>query len=374
MALEQATETLDVNATAPSTVDQAAEVPQQTLDVKVPESTATVSSTEALSDVKPKNVYEAVKQGLAESAAEKASASSSTAADKVADQPKAEAEGESEATGDDDLIKSLEENDPKSRAASRIRELVSEVKAYEEKAQNFDSLSTWVNDAGLAQDEFVEGLNIMREMKRDPFKAYEMLMPYMQSLQQQVGEVMPDDIQQRVEQGLLDEESAKELVKARLRADMLENRRVEQEQEDEAQAQQQVQQQHIQALQTAASTWEASWKASDPDYEVKKSMVKAFVVNLMNTEGVPTDAKGVVAQCNKARAEVESHLKRIAPPRQPVNTIKGTASTGAVQAPKSSLDAARLALQNTQSKCKHVVYILLDIKGKISCLLQHKNQ
>jgi ribosomal protein L14E/L6E/L27E len=336
-----------VNTATSSTADHSTEVQDTQADVNQQSQTdATATSTEANdTDVKPKNVFEAVKQGLAQSAADKeAGATSSTEAQGKTEAKTETTEQEAEPDSDDDLIKSLEDKDPKSRAATRIRELVSLNKEYEADALSFRELSNFTAESGLDQDEFLTGLQIMRDMKKDPFKAFEALMPYVEALQMQVGEVLPDDIQQRLDAGLIDEETAKELAQARSKSTfMTEQQQLTQEQQQQ-QFQEQQTQEFVRQVATAVTTYEKSWQQSDPDYAKKKGLTSAFVDSIMAKDGYPKTPQQAVEQVKKARGMAEAQLREIAPPKKTVQPVVNQQSTSVQPQFKSSLDAARAAL------------------------------
>lgn len=327
-------ESNDVNGTESSTVQNAV----ATNDVNVP---ATDSSTVA-KDEKPKNVFEAVKASLAAMEAEKAGATSSAVADGVKSN---QAVGASNADpkDDDELIDSL---DPKGRASARIRELVEENKRYSTQAQNFESLKNWTAESGLEQTEFVEGLQIMRAMKQDPFAAYEMLKPYMEQLESIVGERLPNDIQEKLDTGLLDEETARELVAARNKNSIFEQRQQQSVQQQEAMREAQAQEQFVQSIQQSVTNWDLNWKGSDPDYAKKLPLVLSAAAHIRSTEGYPQSKEMALDQVKRAKDSVEKHLKGILPPRANVQTVTGGGGNNVVTKPKSSLEAARAALSN----------------------------
>lgn len=301
-------------------------------------------STEVTTDVKPLNVFEAVKAGLAEAKAEE-TANASSGVEEVAKVDATDETKEVEANSDEDLIKSL---DPKSRASTRIRELISENKTLTSNAQNFEALSNWTRQSGLDQQEFVTGLEIMKAMKNDPAKAWEMLQPHLTGLQEFIGLKLPDDIQAKVDTGLIDEETAQELVANRNRAELLSSREQEGRQQTELQQQMQAQTAHVKAIADGVTTWEKNWEKTDPDYSKKKALVKATVTQLLTEEGVPATPQAAVAQAQRAREIVENNLKGILPARQSVKTIVGGSSSTVAQVPKSSLDAAKAALAGQQ--------------------------
>lgn len=332
-------ETTDVNTAESSTTEQ------QQSDVNTPE-----SSTGEQGVNKPATVLEAVKAALAEQGDE-SQAGKSPDAEKGSEPEGAAGEEEQaddedgSAESDEELLKSL---DPKGKANKRIRELIDEnreLKARSVEADNFRQLSEWTRQSGLDQQDFITGLQIMREMKNDPHKAWEMLQPYVASLQQSVGIILPDDIQERLDAGLVDQETARELAQARSRSNHLAQQR------QAAEERQQIELEHNESTQLrvavaqAVTDWENAWKAKDPDYGKKKAMVKATVIQMIHEEGVPNSPQAAVEQAKRARKAVEDQLASIMPRRSQIATPPtGGGSANATPAPRSSLDAARSAL------------------------------
>lgn len=239
------------------------------------------------------------------------------------------------------------------KQARNFAALRQEVAAFKERAEKYDQLSGYLNESGLTADEFAAGLGIMRMMKSgDPNQALKALLPFVESLQSVVGEKIPADIQDKVDRGLLDEDSAKELARSRA-AVAVANQRREQEQarlqefseRTAAEREQQAAEQNAQRIGAAVSAWEKSWGESDPDYKAKHRLVMDRVVALMQSEGVPSTPDAAVAQAERARKEIDEwYASTVGHSKRPITTVTGGAGNSTRATPKSPLDVAKAAL------------------------------
>lgn len=233
----------------------------------------------------------------------------------------------------------------------RFRQVLEKAKAFEDKAQRLDSLATYLTDAGLSTDDFAQGLEIMRQIKQDPFSAYEALRPIMENLELVVGQRLPADLQDRVDRGLVDPETAKELAAMRTRSG-LERYRAEKSQaqiEAERRAAQEAALQRqrsetSEAVRSAVSAWESEWKGSDPDYGRKSPLVIGQIHALIQAEGFPDSPEKAVDQAKRARAAVEQHLKGMLPQPKPKSPIPSGSSGKATPQSSTPLDVVRNAL------------------------------
>lgn len=327
--------TQDVNANAVDS-STAANLPNTT-DVN-----ATESSTVEKTDVKTLSLFETVKASIAESKADEQKDGATSSAEGVEAKSETEAtEGDAEVDSDEELLKSL---DPKSKATARIRELVSENKSLSSEAESFKQLSNWTKESGLNQTEFITGLEVMRNMKQDPFKALEMIMPYVESLQRATGQILPDDIQEKIDTGIIDEETAAELVQSRKRAEFLQNREIQNQQATEQNNRQTQEQAHYKSILDSVTAWDKQWKSTDPDYSKKSAMVERTVTYILANEGYPADPKAAVEISKRARDMVEKELSGILPKRTTIQTVKSGSQTPTDVTPKNSFEAAKAAL------------------------------
>ena len=238
-----------------------------------------------------------------------------------------------------------EQRQPRHKTAEqRIPELLGEVKSLKPKAQNWDRLQSWVTSTGMSHEEFTQAITIASLMRSDPHKAYELLAPTLEFLREQVGEVLPADLQQEVEDGQITAARAREIA-SRRNAEANLRRSLDERDQYAIQANEQMRVQGaITAIQQAASDWERAQSTSDPDWSKKASFVADKVAYLIATEGAATTPEEAVKQAARAKEMVDKALKATMPPPKPRTSTTGGAAVQTTGQPKSSLEAARLAL------------------------------
>jgi len=267
------------------------------------------------------------------------------------DSPKQDGEGEQQAESDstEEFVKTLS---PKAR--DNWKRLEAERDQYRERAQAFDVVSGAMREAGLSSQEFNAGFDIMATIKAvehgraSPADALAKLEPYLNVLRQMAGDVLPQDLQERVAQGVIGDEEAREL--ARLRSER------EVRQASDARARREVEDRRAQddarnlaaSMGAAVTKWEQAWAKSDPDYEAKRSLVKAKVFELMQERGTPRTPEDAVKLSEDARKDIEANLSRFQPRRTDVRPVTGGRSTGTpMPAPKTPAEVVEMALRQT---------------------------
>lgn len=274
-----------------------------------------------------------------------------------ADEPDKPAEKDGEKSGDeaDDLTEEeLARLRPKTR--KRIENLVQDVKErdtkiadLEPKAQRFEQLVRFVDDAGLSPDEVNRGFDVMRDLKNDPLKAYGVLRPIMDQLELLVGQKLPDDLQVAVNQGQITEPHARELARARSTSAVREQQLQRRDQQDQhRQARQAFEDQQTQ-VSTAVAKWESSKAGSDPDWKQKQARVMELVEleTLRRTQQNPRfvwTPDEAVKFADVTLKRVNEELQKLAPKPKAVNPVTDVASGRSISKPKTALEAAKAGL------------------------------
>lgn len=205
----------------------------------------------------------------------------------------------------------------------RWKEIVSERDALKPKAEQFEKITTFMQNAGLSAKEMADGMQVMAMMKTNPQEAYKALKGYVDQLAPLVGEVLPEDIKRKVDDGFVDPDTARELARLKAERELADRRSAELN--ARAQAEQAANQQR--AMHDAVAAWEETEKAKDPDWTEKYEMVmdRARVL-LMNER--PSSPSEAVELARRALAEVNSRLRPALGRNQ------------AIRAPASSLSSA----------------------------------
>jgi hypothetical protein len=142
----------------------------------------------------------------------------------------------------------------------RWKEVIAERDGFREDAGRFREIEGFMQSHGLTGEEVAEGFDIMAKLKSgDPARLGEVrdyFATRLAFLDDALGNVLPDDLQQKVANGEIDEAAAKEV--ARLRAtDKLRTANDERRQEADAETKaREATQANAQACATAVDDWE----------------------------------------------------------------------------------------------------------------------
>jgi hypothetical protein len=327
------------------------------------------SSTGKLEGAKEKSTLEMVKEALQQPKSpesEQTTTAESPTASGLDNQPVGE-DGKPVATATDEEDKKLPfhnhprwqaviaENKSLKQAAHELESLKQATPELQDKADRFNVVADFVAKNSLEGNEVDTGFQVMAAIKQatafggDPNIALEVLLPIVSQLQALSGNSMPPDLQKKIDEGYIDDETAKEI--AQLRAN---NYRTKQQataatarvESVNTQTQQIQQQQLVQNMVSEVTKWESNWKSSDPDYARKQPLVEAKVALLQSRHGTPQNVEQALYLANFAKDEVEKELKGLVPRKEEIRTVTGGNQKGAL-APKanSTQDAVMQALR-----------------------------
>jgi hypothetical protein len=207
-------------------------------------------------------------------------------------------------------------------------------------------LQGYLRENQLAPEDVNVLLGVGAALRRGDYQGFlNGVMPYVMAAEEAVGRRFAPDLQQQVNDGLITEDTAREVTQARFRANQAEGRLHEatttRAQEDQGRA--------LAEVRTAVETWEANVRARDPDYALKAAAVRRFAQGLMQERGAPRDPSEAVKLVSDAYREATETFVRARPPPRPTRTapsgING-ASHAAVPEPVSMKEAAIMALRN----------------------------
>jgi hypothetical protein len=225
----------------------------------------------------------------------------------------------------------------------RFQKLLQERNDFKKDADSYRNVQTFMDNNGISAEEAAEGFVIMGMMKTDPAAAWERLKPYVQSLLTASGEVLPDDLANRVQMGEMTRDAAFEVSRSRAQLESYRNAQVFREQ----QAEQRRQQEYAGSLIRTAEAWEADRRAKDPNFEQKLVPLKKELAFIQMQEGKPTTLEGVQDQLKRAYAAVvlpapiTSTPQPVRPRVSPRPTMAGQGKGNAQPAPQSTLDIIR---------------------------------
>lgn len=222
----------------------------------------------------------------------------------------------------------------------RWKEIVAEREALKPRAEQYDKITTFMKQNQLSEMEMVEGFKVMALMKHNPVEAYKTLQSHMQKLAPYTGEVLPEDLRKRVDEGFDSPESAKELARLRAEREFAAARQAELQKaaEENAEAERQK------ALVSAVNTWEQGEKAKDPDWSEKSKLVYDRIRSMV-PQGKQFSASEAVEVARRALAEVNAALRPMAGRGNSIKSPTSSLSSASTRpAPRSLEDVVRLGL------------------------------
>ena len=207
-------------------------------------------------------------------------------------------------------------------------------------------LQGYLREHQLAAEDVNALLGVGASLRKGDYQAFlNGVMPYVQAAQEALGVRLAPDMQRQVDDGLITEETAREVTRTRFRANQAEDR-VRQETTTRAQ---EDQNRALTEVRTAVETWENGVKGRDPDYSLKAVAVRRFSQALMQERGAPRTPAQAVALVEEAYRDATDAFAKARPSPRPTRVapsgINGT-SHGAASEPGSMKEAALMALAN----------------------------
>jgi len=221
----------------------------------------------------------------------------------------------------------------------RFQQRLRQPKALKVDAERYNNVQNFIDQHGLTADEAADGLVIFGLMKTNPAEAWKRAKPTIQKLLIAAGEVLPDDLRDRVQKGEMSQDAALEVSRSRASLQSVQATRSFEEQR----AQQRSQQEAVRSLASAAETWEADRRRKDPTFDAKLEPLMDKVYALQRQEGIPNTPEGVRDQLNRAyKGLVAAAPKPAIVPPKPVTPVRGGQVAGnQTPEPQSYLDVVR---------------------------------
>ena len=245
----------------------------------------------------------------------------------------------------------------KNTAREEVKTAAAELEALQPKIAQFDHLVNYMRENDIESSEFDNALKIVSLIKNDQAKAFEVLTPIYRSLAEQLGKILPEDLQQRVAQGHLSEDDARQLHESRSHVKLADQRQERQTERAEAGMQEAAQNERLQTVVKAADDWTTVKAASDPDWKTvigsleekttKQNLVAEQVelevnrrVQKIGPDGFPKSAEEVVEMSEKALKLVESRLKALGPRPKEQKVVTQDSATPQTFAEAKSVEQA----------------------------------
>lgn len=257
-----------------------------------------------------------------------------------------------------DEVKTDEEDDKSPVPYQRFQEVVKERQNYEQKLKEIEplvdahkSVVEFCQSNQITETQFRDSLEFLRLVNTDPISARAALEPIWNQLNGLSGNVLPSDLAQEVEDGLISEARAKEIAKYRGQMQVSEAKVKLSAQ----QSQQQQQATFQRELGTTLTSWTTHKQTLDPGFKPKSAenavdgkfeFVADRFYKLM-ASNPPKTAADAVKMVEQAYNEVSKTFTSFGDKQKPTGNkiISSTkASTNSKTAPKTVQDAVKNAL------------------------------
>lgn len=223
----------------------------------------------------------------------------------------------------------------------RFQEVLGKLKAAEVDAVRYRNVDNFIASKGLTPQEAATLLEIGGQRKTDPVGAWKAVKPWVQQLLQDAGEILPDDLKQRVQSGELSADVATEISRNRAGLQSMEGR----QQFEQQQAQQRQQHDQLTAFHAEIGSWEADRRTRDPNFDAKMPALQREVLWLQKSDGMPQTQVQVRAQLQKAYDNVSASFAPPRPTPKRVTPIVGGQVTATQPAkPKTSMEIIQAEL------------------------------
>jgi hypothetical protein len=222
---------------------------------------------------------------------------------------------------------------------------------YEADARAFAQFRDYQTSRQLENDD----VNLLMEagaaLRRGDFQGFlNIAMPYIDVSQQAVGMILPADLQSQVDEGVIPEETAREIGMSRVNEARLRTEADTYRQNAELVGQQQV----AGTIYNAISEWEVATRARDPDWASKQDIVERFSQSLVQTRGRPATPQQAVAMAQEAYEEANRVVARLRPQPQATRPnpsgVHSANGNGAAPEPRTLMEAAIQGLQRGNAR------------------------
>jgi hypothetical protein len=271
------------------------------------------------------------------------SSTSASPADKKNDEtevPSTEAKEESEVPSEEktetDEGKETKSDLPPFHEHPRWKEVIKERDEVKTKLAELEApakLGSDISQYCAKNNISVEDLNTALELsalaKTDVRALRDRLNTYIETIDIGLGSKLPADLQKKLDDGVIDAETAKELSARRSQVNVTQQQLSSNQQQTEAQMHQQ--------MVSTLNTWEQNKMQADPDYVKIKDMLVDRLTTL-NTQNVPRTVSAAIANAEKAYADVKSRLNVLVPKLPERKVLRSNGASPNFKQPIKSLD------------------------------------
>ena len=213
----------------------------------------------------------------------------------------------------------------------KAKDMEARVREMEPMAKAGRQIDDHLKANAVSVDQTLTAIDAVSAWNRGDLEGFERVAgPIIEAYLQMRGQKLPEDVQQRLNDGFIDEESARELARHRAVTDQQAQYRENLARERE----EQTRREFVAGARTAVEGWEAQIRARDPDYDAKVPMIEDRINALIAREGLPSNHEGSVDLARRAYADVTKQLAHMRPVRPTSPTLNGFGHVAAHATPR----------------------------------------
>lgn len=220
---------------------------------------------------------------------------------------------------------------------SEKKELQQKVEALQDPADRYAKIDRYMQDNGISPDDMTALFEIGALVSTDPVKAVESVREFLGNLEKMtgLGGDLPADLQQKVNDGFIAGDEARELAKLRAENKLKDEQVRATQERQNRQAATQDHSRAVEAQTAALNAWEAEKTQSDPSYTMRARMVgDRFVSIRANLEaegkirrGAPLSEEQARQIADAADKAVVEDLRQLAPAKPAVKPSPSSSSS-----------------------------------------------
>ena len=233
---------------------------------------------------------------------------------------------------------------------AELRDQVQQYEALRPNAEIGEQLQGYASANNLSSNDVVMALDLAAMVSRGDWQGfYRVISPLVREAQERVGVVLPTDIQQRVDQGHMTAQAARDLADERFQRAQYEQRTHVMQERAQSQYLHQVKDE----VQRSVSAFEQRLASTDPDYKAKAESVRRVAqARLFERGGQINSVQEALAITKEAYDEVNAQFKRYRPAPRATTPMPGGSNpqTPATRsAPKNLMEAALQGLAKSRA-------------------------
>lgn len=241
--------------------------------------------------------------------------------------------------------------DRRKDAEGRATELESQIQELQPRAEQMGKIEGFMQQNRISPAEFDNVMKITALIQTGEYgKALEVVTPIYRQLLEVSGNILPEELQERVRLGYITEADAHELHRERTNSRNAQDRETERAEEARQREQEQQNANLVTLLQNTGDAWDAEKATSDPDWSLKQELVTNEVeLTLRRLSATPDQIPRTDAEVRKlldgCLAAVEKRTGAFRTPKPATELRTGRpASTASRAKPATYMDAIDQAL------------------------------